>query len=105
MQSKLRTPLPWYISDLYKDTICAEGASGNPVLATAHSVYGHRPQVEANANAAFICLAVNNHQRLVDMVRELTRVLEICSSTYVENPTKYIKEAQALIQEVEGERG
>jgi len=41
------------------------------------------------------------HQRLVDMVRELTKKLG--QSNKIEGSTKIYEDAQALIQEVEGE--
>ena len=67
------TPTPWHPHDMEQGIVCTEG--GLPIVDTNAKAL---EQSERNANAAFICRAVNAHEELLAMLKhEHDKLIEI----------------------------
>ena len=64
--------LPWHTSS--EEALKIKDAKGDSILSMFHThLRGRRPASEVEANAALIVKAVNNHDRLVEALREIAR--------------------------------
>lgn len=117
-QETKHTPLPWaikgkdgkYLGPKNKWEARYDGKApvitylpimkGNQTVALVVSKCLEWPNTEAEDNAIFIHKAVNNHEKLLDMVKDTVIKLTYYAPSSERN---IIKEATALIKEIEGE--
>ena len=93
------TELPWKV-DMYLGSsnflICKDAGSNGRGIGIAETVPGTMSEME---NAKFIVRAVNNHQRLVEALRELSgRVLSVVHPYSSEDTERYREELELVEQ-------
>lgn len=102
MSAAKHTPLPWKLDRFGCPCIATDDAGYSAMRdSIVANGFALTNTDEAKANTALIVRAVNNHQKLVDALRDYVLADEFANGPAPENECPRLRNARALLAELE----